>query len=148
MAQIDPPTFTVQWTGNQAYTAPSGWDRHAPCTCNDCPPCDTWLHLEMREPSRLTFSDYGNCYIGTGSQAVLPPVETITGPFCVSLQAVDSYVIATPFEEGGKIYIDGVAYVGAAVSHNLGIMCICYDGEKFVATGDATPVYFGPPPQT
>ena len=134
---VELPTERIIWGG--PYTPPTAWKQVAgPCICG-CGNCDHWVY--GRAPTvLLTFADNGKCYVGTETMFILPPVETITGPFCVTIKSGDGPAGAMPYEQndGGGVFIivDGVEYEVATVS-NGGMMCVCFDGKNFVATGDA-----------
>ena len=147
MPTVPPPTERIIWGG--PYTPPAAWhqDGH-PCVCDDpsdCPDCTRWDIFIA--PLTLTVEDEGACYTGN-LPVVMPLLNSVTEPWCVSLKGNTSTLAAYSAErlfEGAQpeFIIDGVAweffYLLAGEE-----ACVCYRDGLWYVTGDAHGMNEGP----
>ena len=127
---VDPPTEKIIWGG--PYIPPIAWKQTAgPCTCS-CLSCETWIVLDG--PAELAAKNAGNCYSARIGSVLLPAASTLTAGWCITVKALDIAPFGVFSQLDVLIYIDGAGYRTVMTQTT---MCICFDGEKFVATGDA-----------
>ena len=125
-----------------------------PCNCG-CPDCDN--PIDFNRLLTLVVGDDGKCYSSAGSESgeiyvYLPSILAMNNPWCVSIKTTnwtiavimppEEFVIPPENDFYNHIYIDGVPYDGVYVSGLSA--CFCFDGEKFVATGDVMGYNSGP----
>jgi hypothetical protein len=118
-----------------------------PCNCG-CPECTS----ASRFTGILTLlvGDTGKCFSSDSAEngetyVYLPNILSMTVDWCVSIWST-KYSVAvimqalewmppndSPFID--HVYINGIGFDGVTVTAG-GTACFCWDGEKFVATGD------------
>jgi len=121
-------------------------EQRAPCICG-CPGCEDPINFDGI--LRLDIDDGSLCYSSVGAEngttyVYLPSLLAMEGSWCVSIKTTNWTIsVILPTEEflippendfADHIYVDGVPFDGVYVSGESG--CFCFDGEKFVATGD------------
>jgi hypothetical protein len=121
------------------------YTRDAPCSCGggDCPDCTSWINLEGDATYPILAAEIGNCYSRTKNNIaiLLPLVATIRTGFCVTVRNTalpdgDVYIRPTP-PDTTKFLVNDVLYDYITVNHG-GTVCVCYNGTRFVVTGNAS----------
>lgn len=116
------------------FRAPTGWHRTPySCPCKTCKSCATWITLT--EPTELPDFVDGRCYQSAIGSVLLPIGNN--GECCVTIKSTLLMFSVFARERGG-VLVDGVNYDFVTT---MTTMCICWNGNQYVATGDATGRY-------
>ena len=134
----------MKYTQNTPYVPPSSWRRGAaPCTCSECPDCDSPTPIESGT-YLMDVDDNGICFSGDGIMVTMPDITTVTTGFCISfkggIMAPATFYTYESFDGGGVHFvIDNVEYDVVGVASPGGELCICYaDSTHWLVTGDAS----------